>query len=369
MSPQARPLRQLGSSAMHLGPLGFGGGPLGDPRVDLRTAIDTVDAAWQGGVRFYDTAPYYGIGRSERRLGAALAECAGEQPFAINTKVGRTLQPEPVRDERNRTLSPGGGVRTPRDPRSGLRVHFDYGHEAILGQHRDSLQRLGLPRVDALTIHDVDYGHQSPEQVELALAQLARMGGGGARALEELRAAGLVRALGAGCNREMRNYDSWEGGLHEDLIERIADTVDLDFLVIAGPYTLLDTSALARVLPLCAARGMGAIIAAPYAGGWLVDPEGIPYMYGETPAAVREKTLRMQATCARHGVPLAAAALQFPLAHPLVAAVIPGARTPAEAQAAQAYMTLPIPAQLWQDLQAEGLLDPAAPVPSSAGAG
>lgn len=363
MTSQGRPTRQLGKRALRLTPLGFGGGPLGDPRVPLRTAIDTVEAAWQGGVRFYDTAPFYGIGRSERRLGAALAEVAGEQPYAINTKVGRTLQPEPERDERRRTLSPGGGVRTPRDPRSGLRVHFDYSHDAIMGQHRDSLQRLGLRKVDALTIHDVDYGHQWPEQVELALTQLARNGGGGARALEDLRASGLVQALGAGCNREMRNYDSWEGGRHEDLVERIADTVDLDFLVIAGPYTLLDTSALARVLPLCAARGMGAIIAAPYAGGWLVDPEGIPYMYGETPDFVRAKTLRMQAVCARHGVPLAAAALQFPLANPLVAAVIPGARTPAEALAAQAYLAVPIPGQLWRDLQSEGLLDPAAPVP------
>jgi D-threo-aldose 1-dehydrogenase len=336
---------------------------MGDPRVDLRTAIDTVAAAWDGGVRFYDTAPYYGIGRSERRLGAALADVAGELDFAVNTKVGRTLQPEPERDERNRTLSPGGGVRTPRDPRSGLRVHFDYGHEAILAQHRDSLQRLGLRKVDALTIHDIDFGHQWPEQVELALAQLARNGGGGARAVADLRADGRVQAIGAGCNREMRNYDSWDGGRHEDLIARLADTVDLDFLILAGPYTLLDTSALARVLPLCAERGMGAIVASPFAGGWLADPEHIPYMYGDTPAAVRTKTDALQAVCVRHGVPLAAAALQCPLAHPLVAAVIPGARSAAEARAAHALIETRIPPAFWRELQSVGLLDEAAPVP------
>ncbi len=363
MTHDDRTLRQVGRSRLHVTPLGFGGGPLGDPRVDLRTAIDTVAAAWDGGVRFYDTAPYYGIGRSERRLGAALADLAGELEFTVNTKVGRALQPEHERDERNRTLSPGGGVRTPRDPRSGLRVHFDYGEEAIHAQHRDSLQRLGLRKVDALTIHDIDYGHQWPEQVELALAQLSRKGGGGARALEDLRTDGRMQAIGAGCNREMRNYDSWEGGRHEDLIARLADTVDLDFLILAGPYTLLDTSALARVLPLCAERGMGAIVASPFAGGWLADPEHIPYMYGDTPDAVRAKTADLQAVCMRHGVPLAAAALQFPIAHPLVAAVIPGARSAAEAQAAQALIEVRIPPAFWRDLQAGGLLDEAAPVP------
>ncbi len=355
--------RTLGRTALAISPLGLGCGPLGDPKVPLRAAIDTVAAAWVGGVRFFDTAPYYGIGRSERRLGAALADCAESEPFVLNTKVGRTLEPEPVRDESRRTLSPGGEVRTPRDPRSGLRVQFDYSFEAILRQHRDSLQRLGLPRVNALTIHDIDYGHHHPEQVEQALRELERKGGGGARALEALRAEGLVQALGAGCNREMRNYASWAGGRHEDLIERLLDTVDLDFLVIAGPYTLLDTLALRRVLPLLASRGMSAIIASPYAGGWLVDPDRMPYMYGDTPAHVREQTQRLLAICRRHDVPLAAAALQFPLAHPQVASVIPGARNAAEEVVAQAWLRTPIPSDLWRDLVSEGLLDPAAPVP------
>lgn len=366
MTEGTQRLRRVGETPLLVTPLGFGGGPLGDPRVPLSSAVDAVSAAWSGGVRFFDTAPYYGIGRSERRLGAALAECAATEPVVLNTKVGRTLEPEPMRDESRRTLSPGGDVRTPRDPRSGLRVQFDYSHDAVLRQHRDSLQRLGLPRVNALTIHDIDYGHHHPEQVEQALQELSRTGGGGAQALEALRAEGLVQALGAGCNREMRNFESWAGGRHEDLIERLLDTVALDFLVIAGPYTLLDTLALRRVLPLLERRGMSAIIASPYAGGWLVNPEGIPYMYGDTPTHVRALTRRMQAVCHRHDVPLAAAALQFPLAHPQVAAVIPGARSAAEAKAAQTWLQTPIPAALWQDLVAEGLLDPAAPVPSGA---
>ena len=353
--------RRVGKSALDVTPLGFGGGPLGDPRSNMRACLDTVHAAWSGGVRFYDTAPYYGIGRSERRLGVALAECGERADYRLNTKVGRTLEPEPVRNELLKTFSPGGGVRTPRDPRSGHRVYFDYSGDAILRQHRDSLTRMGLPYIDSLTIHDVDYGHQWPEQVDTALVQLSR--GGGAKALEDLRAAGLIKAIGAGCNREMRNYNTWDGGKQEDLIERIADAVDLDFLVIAGPYTLLDTLALRRVLPFCEARNIGVIIAAPYAGGWLIAPETVPYMYGETPADVKDRTLRLSAVCREHDVELAAVALQFPLAHPAVAAVIPGAKTPDEAVAAQRLMSVHIPTELWSALKVAALLDEDAPTP------
>jgi D-threo-aldose 1-dehydrogenase len=285
--------RAVGKSRLEVAPLGFGAGPLGDKRVPAQEALETVRAAWDGGVRFYDTAPYYGIGRSERRLGVALADCGPREAFQINTKVGRTLEPEPVRDESRKTYSQDGLVRTPRDGYSGHRVHFDYTEAGILGQHRDSLQRLGLPGVDSLAIHDVDYGHQWPEQVEAILGELSRQGGGGARALEGLRAAGLISAIGAGCNREARSFDTWEGGRQEDLIERLLDTVDLDFLILAGPYTLLDTLALRRVLPLMQSRGVGAIIASPFAGGWLIAQGAIPYMYGQTSDAVREKTDRI----------------------------------------------------------------------------
>ena len=355
--------RTVGKSSLVVTPLGFGAAPLGDPRVPAEVCLETVQAAWAGGVRFYDTAPWYGVGRSERRLGIGLAQCGSRDDYRINTKVGRTLEPEPIRDEANKTFTVDGDVRTPRDPRSGHRVHFDYDYAAIHLQHRDSLTRLGLPSVDSLTIHDLDYGYQSPEQIETILEQLSRAGGGGARALEELREAGLIRAIGAGCNREMRNYASWDGGRQEDLIERIADTVDLDFLVIAGPYTLLDTLALRRVLPLCEARSIGVIIAAPYAGGWLVAPDRIPYMYGKTPSDVEERSRLMREICAEHEVPLAAVALQFPLAHPSVATVIPGARAPQEASAAKQHLETPVPAELWSSLKSQALLDERAPTP------
>ena len=355
--------RRIGKSALKVSPLGFGGGPLGDPGVSAEACLETVRAAWAGEVRFYDTAPYYGIGRSERRLGVALAECGPRESFHVNTKVGRTLEPEPVREASLDTFSPNGQPRTPRDPISGHRVYFDYGEAAILAQHRDSLTRMGLAYVDALAIHDIDYGHQWPEQVDRFLGQLSRTGGGGARALEGLREAGLIQAIGAGCNREMRNYDSWDGGRHEDLIERLADTVDLDFLIVAGPYTLLDTIALRRLLPMMQARGIGAIIASPFAGGWLIDPERIGYMYGQTPDAVRDKTDRLAAVCRAHGVEIGAVALQFVLAHPAVAAVIPGAKSADEATTARRFLNSPIPGDLWRTLKTEGLLDETAPTP------
>jgi D-threo-aldose 1-dehydrogenase len=355
--------RKVGRSRLEVMPLGFGGGPIGDRRVPVEDCLDTVRAAFAGGVRFFDTAPYYGIGRSERRIGVALEACARPDLFRINTKVGRTLEAEPFRDETRKTFSPGGGVRTPRDSTSCHRVHFDYSHDAILRQHRDSLQRLGLPAVDSLAIHDIDYGHQWPEEIDRALKQLARTSGAGATALESLRASGHIHAIGAGCNREMRNYNSWDGGLQEDLVERIADTVDLDFLILAGPYTLLDTIAMRRVLPFCQQRGIGAIIASPFAGGWLAAPDRISYMYGDTPEHVVDRTTRLQAVCRSFSVELAAAALQFPLAHPSVAAVIPGAKRPEEAREAQRLLGVHIPAAFWAELKRQGLLDQDAPVP------
>ena len=279
--------RPVGRSDLSVTPLGFGAAPIGDRRIPNETCLETVAAAWESGVRFYDTAPWYGVGRSERRLGVALSTVEREE-FRVNTKVGRTLVPEPVRDASKRTLTPDGSVRTVRDPASGFRVSFGYTHDRILAQHQDSLQRLGLASVDSLTIHDIDYGYHSPAQLERNLNELSRDGGGGATALEELRQAGAIQAIGCGCNLEARNADSWSSGAHEDLCERIADLVDLDFFVIAGAYTLLETRALRRILPLCEQRGIGVIAAAPYASGWLAAPGGAAtYMYGAVPATLR----------------------------------------------------------------------------------
>ena len=358
--------RRVGQRDMTVTPLGFGGGAIGAPSVEIEDALATVRAAWDSGVRFFDTAPWYGIGRSERRLGVVLESLDARDEYAVNTKVGKTLVPEPVRDEQFKTLTSDGSVRTPRDRRTGFRVHFNYTYDGIMTQHQDSRQRLGLAAVDSLTIHDLDWGYQSVEQMQQHLGELSRDGGGGATALEELRAAGAIRAIGIGCNLESRNAFSWEDPdrNHEDLYERIVDMVDLDFFIVAGGYTLLEQRALRRILPLCESRGISVVIAAPYASGWLAAPsDAATYMYAPAPPDVVERSQRMQAICAANDVPLAAVALQFPLAHPAVATVIPGAKTPQEASENAQRLTAPIPTAVWSELKDVGLLHPDAPTP------
>lgn len=356
--------RKLGKSDLAITPLGFGGGTIGDPRISNQASFETVASAWETGVRFFDTAPWYGIGRSERRLGLALSSIASRDEYRINTKIGKSLIPEPIRDESKRTLSPGGEVRTVRDAVSGFRIDFNYSHDGILGQHHDSLQRLGLSSVDSLTIHDIDYGYHSVEQMDQHLHELSRDGGGGAIALETLRSDGTIKAIGCGCNLETRNADSWLDDRHESLCARIADLVDLDFFVVAGAYTLLETRALRKILPLCEERGIGVIIAAPYASGWLVSPEeSRTYMYGSAPQDIIERSLKIQAICEANGIPMAAAAIQFPLAHPTVAAVIPGAKTAAEAAENRQLLHTPITDAVWSRFKIEGLLDQNAPTP------
>ena len=364
--------RQVGKSRMHISPLGLGCGILSRAFVSNEEATRTITSAWQSGVRHFDTAPWYGVGRSERRLGVALfgVEGADKVPprdsYTINTKVGRTLNPEPVHNPANDLKSPGGQPRTLRDPLSGFRVAFDYSYDAIRRQHWDSLQRLGQSRVDSLTIHDICYGYHSPEAIEAHLTQLSRDGGGGARALEEMREEGAISAIGCGVNLDARNAFSWEDNTQEDLCDRIADLVDLDFFVISGGYTLLETRALRRLLPLCESRDIGVIIAAPYASGWLVAPnDTATYMYDKPSDDIVKTSRAMQAICEDAGVPLAAAAIQFPLAHPNVAGVIPGAKHPQEPVQNQVYLNTPVPVSVWQKMKDEGLLDEHAPTPDA----
>ena len=356
--------RQVGASDLFVSPLGFGGGTIGSPEVATADALATVQTAFETGVRFFDTAPWYGIGRSERRLGMALGDLNRRDEVRINTKVGKTLVPEPTRDESNRTYCADGSVRTPRDPRSGFRISFRYDYDSIKQQHEDSLQRLGLASVDSLTIHDIDYGYHQGSQLDHALEQLSPNGGAGASALVELRDAGRIKAIGCGCNLEARNAFSWEDQAHEDLIERILDLVRLDFFIVAGGYTLLETRALRRIFPLCEKRNVSIVAATPFAGGWLVDPTSTStYMYGKPPQQVVDRSMQMLSSAKRHAVPLAAAALQFQLAHPLIAATIPGGKSPSECRQNRKFVDLPIPPAFWDELKAQELLDESAPTP------
>ena len=360
--------RSVGQTDLSVSPLGFGAAWVSGPDTSAVDAIATVKAVWDSGVRLYDTAPWYGIGRSERRLGLALAEL--DQPresYAINTKVGRSLDPEPVSDPSKVTRASDGTQRTPRDSSSGFRVRFEYSYDEIKRQHRESLQRLGTARVDSLTLHDIDYGyHSTDDQLSAVMDQLSN--GGGSSALAELKSTGDIRAVGLGCNLETRNAYSWEDSRHEDLVERLFDVVQLDFLIVAGGYTLLETRALRRILPMCAQRNTSVIIASPFAGGWLVNPAKAGYMYGrmsgaEPPDRIKDLTTRMTLLCDQFNVPIGAVALQFVLSHPVVAAAIPGSASPTEANINRDFLDCAIPADFWTQLKEQELLDTDTPTP------
>ena len=337
--------RQVGASALRLPRAGLGCGTLGDPDevTSEAQAQATLVAAWEGGLRYFDTAPWYGNTKSEHRLGHFLRQ-RPRADFAVSTKVGRVYfrpeDPERFRDSPWMARWRGG---LPFD------LRFDYGRDGILRSYEDSLMRLGLNRVDALVIHDLDLRHQKDEAgVAAALEALDR--GGGYRALADLKAAGEIAAIGAGVN-------------HIGMIPRLLERFELDYVLIAMPYTLLDQAALDGELPLCVERGVGVVIGAVFASGILAGGAQALYAYQPAPREVRERVRRIEAVCARHGVALRAAALQFPLGHPAVTTVIPGANHPEQVRQNLAGLAAPIPDDCWAELKEEGLLRADAPVP------
>ena len=334
--------RRIGSTGVTVTEVGFGGAHIGElfEGVPDDQARATLAAAWEGGLRLYDTAPYYGHGLSEHRTGDFLRRQERSQ-FVLSTKVGRVYRA--ARDLER--FDPGawtGGLP--------FEFHFDYTYDGVMRSWEDSLQRLGLPSVDLLLVHDLDSFVQ-PGEKKLA-AHESQLCASGARALEELRRDGRIGAVGAGINVK-------------SAIPRLLDLVDLDFFIVAMPYTLLDQEVLDLEFPLCQERGVSVVIGAPFASGILVTgpKEGAVYAYGPAPPEVLEKAGRIEAVCGRHGVPLPAAALQFPLAHPLVSAVIPGAVDPGQVRSNLASWGREIPAQLWAELKAEGLVRQDAPTP------
>lgn len=335
-------IRQLGRTGLDLTPLGMGSAPLGDlwARLPEAAAEATLQAAWDAGVRYFDTAPWYGNTLAEHRLGHLLRQ----QPrgsFAVSTKVGRVY----ARPKDPDHIAPGiwaGGLP--------FELRFDYGYDGIMRSYEDSLQRLGLPRVDLLVIHDVDLGYHGDEAgVARCFDQLEA----GLRALEELKAAGEIKGFGAGIN---------EG----PMIDRFLDRTDLDFFLVAMPYTLVDQAPLESSFPRCVERGIGIIIGSPYASGILATGpiEGARYNYAPASPEIMEKARRIDQICRRHDVPLPAAALQFPLGHPAVAAIIPGAVSPAEVAQNVAHLRTEIPSDLWAELKGASLVHPDAPVPA-----
>jgi D-threo-aldose 1-dehydrogenase len=337
-------LRRLGRSDLALPQMGFGGAPFGNlfTIVSDDEAEATLQAAWDAGVRFFDTSPWYGRGLSEQRFGRFLRRQKRDE-FCITTKVGRVF---------TAPADPAAFARSERDWPNGL--HFehrhDYSYDGIMRAYEDSLQRLGLNRVDALLIHDLDLKNLGTDA--LVSAHLTQLATGGMRALEELKASGAIRAIGAGVN-------------HVGTIPRFLDLVDLDFFLVALPYTLAEQPVLDVEFPLCEKRGVGVVIGGVFASGILATGvvPGATYNYHAPTEAEASHVRAIEAVCARHGVPLAAAALQFTLHHPIVASVIPGGFRPEHVPRNIASMQQPIPDALWAELKHEGLLRADAPTP------
>jgi D-threo-aldose 1-dehydrogenase len=330
--------RQLGRTELRVTGLGFGGAPLGNlfTPVGEAAAQRAVTVAFAAGVRYFDTAPLYGHGLSEGRLGEALRGCPREA-FVLSTKIGRRLEPcDPDAVE--------GGAYVDLPP---YRPVFDYSGDGVLRSVEASLARLGLERIDILFIHDIDAVTHGPAQQPARYREALT---GAYRALARLRSEGAVRAIGVGVNE-------WQ------TCQRCAEDADFDCFLLAGRYSLLDQGALDTFLPLCAERGIGVIIGGPFNSGILATGAvtGATYDYRPAPAEIRARTEALERVCRAHGVPLGAAALQFPLAHPAVASVIAGMRSAEEVEANLALLRHPIPDGLWRDLKAEGLVHPGAP--------
>jgi D-threo-aldose 1-dehydrogenase len=326
-----------------LGPLGLGCSPLGNLHhaVSDQTARATVDAAWDLGMRLFDTAPYYGLGLSERRLGDALRERPRNE-YVLSTKVGRLLQP----DNRPDLATSRHGFVTPMP----FSVTHDYSYAGVMRAFEASLHRLGLGRIDVLLVHDLGQATHGADNAR----HFATFADGGYRALDELRAAGDVCAIGLGAN--------------ETAVMDAAMAVGrFDCFLLAGRYTLLEQQPLDGFLPRCQAHGAAIILGGVYNSGILATgTRGGPalYDYAPAPPPIVARVARIEALCQAHGVPLPAVALQFALAHPAVAAVIPGLGDPAMVARTHALHATPIPAALWHALKQQGLIDPRAPVPA-----
>jgi D-threo-aldose 1-dehydrogenase len=340
MDPTAT--RQLGRTGIHVTQLGWGGASAGElySRIDEADTLAALRRAWEAGIRYFDTAPWYGRGLSELRTGAGLRDRPRGE-YVLSSKVGRWLR-APRDPDRFRAEPWAGGLR--------FEIVFDYTYDGVMRAYEQSQLRLGLGRYDLAIIHDLDMRHHAPEtRWQAYFDQLVTSGW---RALSDLRDAGLIAGIGAGVNER-------------GLISRYLAYLDPDFFLVAMPYTLLHQEVLDDEFPACVERGVGFVIGAAFQSGILATGpvEGAHYDYVPASEEQLQRVRRLEEVCSRHGVPLAAAALQFPLGHPAVASVIPGAARADHVDRNVAAFRHPIPASLWDELSTTGLLHPAAPVP------
>ncbi len=327
--------RRIGTTSVQVSELGFGGLQMGDywVRIGEQEARETIRAAYDAGLGYFDTAPQYGCGLSEHRLGSALRGLPRDS-YVISTKAGRYLEPD------------NDAAANPDHRGLPFRKVYDPTYDSTMRGVEHSLHRLGLSRVDMIFIHDLD-----PHGLGDDYERVFRIGVEGCyRALDDLRVQGVISAVGAGLN------------VSEAAVRLIAET-DLDCLMIAGRYTLLEQAPARDLLPLAADRGVSVLIGAPFNTGILATGAVEGARYNNKPAApeVLERVRRIEAVCGRHDVPIAAAALQFGLGDPNCSSVVPGMGGPQDVARNLALMKVAIPADFWAELRSEGLLDEAVP--------
>ncbi|GAB7186665.1 D-threo-aldose 1-dehydrogenase FDH [Kitasatospora sp. Ki12] len=330
MSPRRRP---LGRGKVPVSELAFGAAGIGNlftPVTDAEAEAAVV-AAWESGVRYFDTAPHYGLGLSERRLGTVLRGMPREE-YTLSTKVGRLL--EPTGSSEGDDLAHGGFAV----PATHRRV-WDFSAGGVRRSIEESLERLGLDRIDIVYLHDPDnHAHQALTEAYPEL--------------ERLRAEGTVGAIGVGMNQA-------------ELPARFVRETDIDAVLLAGRYSLLDQRGLDELLPLATEHGVGVVVGGVFNSGLLADPKpGATFDYAAAPDEVLVRALELKEICERHGVPLRAAALRFPFGHPAVASVLVGTRNATEVRDAAAMLRHHVPDALWTELKDRALLPPDVPTPA-----
>ena len=340
----ALPRRRVGKTRLEVTTLGLGGAPMGGFRANISDAeaVGLTDLAYELGVRYFDTSPFYGYGRSELRMGAGLREKPRDD-YVLSTKIGRIMH----------ALKPG--EKPPADFREnglpGFAPVFDYTYDGVMRSLEHSYFRLGISRIDIALVHDVDFW--TIKDRAILDQRFKTVMDSGFKALDELRRAGVIGAIGVGINES-------------DTSLRFIQAGDFDCMLLAGRYTLLEQGGLEAFLPECVKRGVSVILGGPYNSGILTGgvSDSTTHDYVQAPAHLIEKARKIEAVCKRHGVELGAAAMQFPLFHPALCAVIPGALAAREVKQNVERLSVKIPTELWSELKREKLLDPSAPTPN-----
>ncbi len=338
------PKRRVGKTKLEVTTIGLGGAPMGGFRATISDAesLAFCNEAWDLGVRYYDTSPFYGYGRSELRMGAALREKPREE-FVISTKIGRILHPLKPGEKKSADFRENG--------LPGFSPVYDYSYDGVMRSLEHSHLRLGLAKIDIALVHDVDFW--TIKDRDILNQRFKTVMDSGFRALDELRKAGIIGAIGVGINEA-------------DTSLRFIQAGDFDCMLLAGRYTLLEQGALEAFLPECTRRNVSVILGGPYNSGILTGgvKDNTTHDYVQAPRELIEKARKIEAVCQRPGVERGAAAMQFPLFHPAFCAVIPGALSATEVRQNVARTQARIPVELWSELKREKLIDPASPTPN-----